>query len=53
MSGSGTTMHETTVQSLRSGAAYTYYVRCADAKGDVNVSDYVLTFTVASAPDPM
>jgi hypothetical protein len=53
MSGSGTMMHEATVQSLQNGDVYNYYIRCANADGNVSMSDYVLTFSVSAAPPGM
>lgn len=43
------TSHTTTVSGLTNGTSYNYYVRCQDAAGNKNSSDYTITFSVASA----
>ncbi len=44
----GTTTHSTTVTSLANGQAYSYYVRCQDTAGNVNLDDYIISFSIAS-----
>ncbi|HXG19026.1 MAG TPA: LamG-like jellyroll fold domain-containing protein [Methylomirabilota bacterium] len=46
----GGTSHSTTVNGLSGGQTYNYYCRCSDALGNVNGSDYVITFSVAATP---
>lgn len=46
----GGTAHTTTVTGLQSGLTYSYYVRCQDTAGNVNTDDYVISFSVATAP---
>lgn len=45
----GTTAHSTGVSGLLDGNTYSYYVRCQDQAGNVNLDDYLISFTVASA----
>jgi hypothetical protein len=45
----GSTTHTTVVSGLTSGTSYTFYVRCRDALNNANTTDFVLTFSVASA----
>jgi arylsulfatase A-like enzyme len=42
----GATSHSTPVSGLMSGNVYTFYVRCADAAGNANLSDFAITFAV-------
>jgi hypothetical protein len=44
--GSGSTSHSTTVTGLADGSSYAYYVRCIDAAGNANGTDYAITFSV-------
>jgi glucose/arabinose dehydrogenase len=44
----GGTAHATPVSGLINGTTYTYYVRCADAVGNVNTADFLISFAVAS-----
>ena len=52
----GGTSQSTTLTGLTSGSTYSYYLRCSNvATGDVDASDYVVSFAVASsgiAPQP-
>jgi hypothetical protein len=45
----GGTAQSTVVTGLVSGTSYSYYVRCQDASGDTDSSDYAIAFTVSSA----
>lgn len=42
----GSTTHSTSLSGLSNGTAYVYYVRCADATGNANGSDYPISFSV-------
>ncbi len=44
----GNTAHSTPVSGLVNGTTYTYYVRCADTAANVNTTDFVITFSVAT-----
>ena len=48
----GALAHSTPVTGLANGQSYSYYVRCSDTFGNVNTSDYVISFAVASAAPP-
>ena len=45
----GATAHSTPAGGLANGTTYTFYVRCADAIGNANFNDFVITFSVAAA----
>lgn len=45
----GQTSHSTPLTGLAAGT-YTYYVKCSDTAGNVDPSDYVTSFTIASPP---
>ncbi len=47
----GGTAHATSVTGLVNGGSYSYYVRCQDAAGNANASDFPIAFTVAQAGD--
>jgi len=47
-SSTGGTSHATPITGLVNGSNYNYYVRCQDAAGNSNLSDYVIAFTVSS-----
>ncbi len=47
----GGTSHSSNV-SVQDGMTYNYYVRCQDASGNADQSDYLITFSVASPPPP-
>lgn len=44
----GGTSHSTTLSGLTNGTTYNRYIRCQDASGNANTSDFVVTFSVAS-----
>lgn len=44
----GGVSHSAVVSGLSSGSLYTYYIRCADSAGNVNINDYTIAFSVAS-----
>ncbi|MDD2731995.1 MAG: fibronectin type III domain-containing protein [Candidatus Pacebacteria bacterium] len=46
----GSTSHSKPLTGLLSGTSYVYYVRCQDASSNVNTTDYVISFQIAS-PD--
>jgi len=47
----GTTTHSSVVTGLVTGNVYTFYVRCEGARGNTNVDDFVIGFSVAMAGD--
>ncbi len=47
-SATGTLSHSVTVSGLVNGHAYNYYVRCADASGNFNTSDFIISLSVAN-----
>lgn len=42
----GGTSHSTVVTGLGNNRSYSYYVRCKDSSGDVDASDYQISFSV-------
>jgi hypothetical protein len=48
-SSTGGTTHSTSVAGLVNGGSYQYYVRCQDAAGNANTSDFTISFTVATS----
>ena len=42
------TIHSTSVSGLTNGTSYTYYVKCRDTAGNINATDYSITFSVAN-----
>src|ERR1035437_8815092 len=48
----GGTSQSTTVSGLTSGNSYTYYVRCQDAIGNTDITDYPISFSIASSTAP-
>jgi chitodextrinase len=47
----GTTTHSTNVSVVSDGAAYTFHVRCQDAAGNPNTTDFTIGFSVALPAD--
>ena len=47
----GATSHSQNLSNLTNGASYNYYVRCQDAAGNANITDYAISFSVASTSD--
>jgi hypothetical protein len=45
----GGTSHSYSLSGLTKGTTYNYYVRCLDTNNNPNVSDYTITFKVASS----
>jgi hypothetical protein len=45
----GGTSQSTTVSGLSDGHSYTYYIRCEDAYGNSNSSDYSISFSIGIA----
>jgi hypothetical protein len=45
----GTETHLTTLSNLIAGTNYSYYIRCEDSLGNIDNSDYVINFSVATA----
>ncbi len=45
-----TTIHPETI-SVSTSTTYTFFIRCIDDEGNVNIDDYVLTFTVPEYPE--
>ncbi|MDP2593128.1 MAG: peptidoglycan-binding protein [bacterium] len=43
------TSHSTTISGLTNATSYSYYIRCQDAGGNTNSSDYTISFSVAAA----
>ena len=46
----GALNHSTSLSALANGTSYTWYIRCADAAGNANPDDFVVTFAIASPP---
>jgi chitinase len=46
----GGTSHTTTLSGLQNGTSYVYYVRCQDTSGNLDTTDFTISFSVASAP---
>lgn len=46
----GATVHSSLVAGLVNGASYQYYLRCRDAAGNTNASDFTIAFSVAAPP---
>jgi concanavalin A-like lectin/glucanase superfamily protein len=44
----GGTAHSTPVGGLRNGNTYTFYVRCSDATGNANTTDFPISFSIAT-----
>ncbi len=42
------TTHSTGISGLSDNTSYTYYIKCADADGNTNSSNYTISFSVAS-----
>ncbi|MEI7890648.1 MAG: Ig-like domain-containing protein [bacterium] len=40
------TIHSTTVTGLSNGSTYSYYVRCQDDSLNVNLDDYIISFSI-------
>jgi len=40
--------HSATVSNLTNGSTYNYYVRCSDSSGNVNTTDYPITFSISN-----
>ncbi len=47
----GAKNHSATVTGLQNGLNYNYYVRCQDAAGNANTSDYNINFFISSISD--
>lgn len=47
-SSTGSATHSTIVTGLSDGSYFSYYVRCQDGYGNVNTTDYLISFYVAS-----
>lgn len=43
----GSTTHDTTINSLSNGSSYKYYIRCQDMNGNANIEDHIISFSVA------
>ncbi len=43
----GSTEHSQSITGLAGGGAYDYYIRCVDAVGNKNTTDYQISFTVS------
>ncbi len=50
-SATGAISHSTVVTGLAAGNNYTYYIRCIDGVGNLNSTDYPITFSVAGMSD--
>jgi hypothetical protein len=48
----GTTTHATTVGGLSEGTAYAFHVRCQDAAGNANTTDFTIGFSVPDITPP-
>ena len=52
-SATGTINHSTSLLSLTEGSSYGYYIRRQDAAGNANMSDYIISFSIAELePEP-
>ena len=45
----GGTSHSVSLLSLTDGSIYNYYIKCKDSTGNKNTSDYIVSFSVATA----
>jgi hypothetical protein len=45
----GGTNHSVTISGLTNGTTYKRYIRCMDASGNTNTTDYTITFSVAAS----
>ena len=45
---SGSVKHSQTISGLLNGASYDYYVKCSDSLGNVNVDDFIISFSIAA-----
>lgn len=48
----GGTTHSRQITGLTNGGSYQYFVRCMSTTGDVNSSDFIISFSVAAVPPP-
>lgn len=48
ISAAAMTNHLKTLNSLANGQSYSYYIKCSDASGNINTSDYLVSFSVAN-----
>ncbi|MFA4941285.1 MAG: choice-of-anchor Q domain-containing protein [Patescibacteria group bacterium] len=48
----GSTAHSTSVTGLVDGTTYHYYVRCSDAVGNANITDFDISFSVSADITP-
>ncbi len=48
----GGTTHSAAVAGLSDGNAYSFYVRCSDAAGNVNTADFTISFAVSNDATP-
>ena len=46
----GGTSHSTVIAGLVNGSSYTYYVKCEDTLGNQSADDFIVTFSIESAP---
>jgi len=44
----GGTTHSASITGLSSNNSYTYYVRCQDSAGNINIDDYTISFSIAA-----
>ena len=44
--------HSTAITGLQNGQTYSYYIRCKDQMDNANQSDFLISFAVASPPQP-
>ena len=44
----GTQSHSQSISGLQNNHSYNYYVKCMDTMGNVNLDDYVISFSVAA-----
>ncbi|OGC49774.1 hypothetical protein A2716_00210 [candidate division WWE3 bacterium RIFCSPHIGHO2_01_FULL_40_23] len=47
----GSDIHRTTINTI-SGTTYNIYVKCSDMRGNINMDDFLISFSVDSAPPP-
>ncbi len=49
----GGTTHSSVITDLGDDTTYNYYIRCSDANGNVNTTDFTISFSVAEESTPV
>ncbi len=47
----GSIVHVQLIVGLANNTSYTYYVRCRDDEGNINIDDYEISFTILDVPE--